>query len=280
MKTSKDSKYLHGFTKQEQDRLYNQARVFEKDLFVDLVDFKAQSHLIEIGSGVGAQTEILLEKFPHLKIQCVDASATQVARAKHHLKTYAKKGRVRFHVGDASEMPFESEQFDGGFICWLLEHVPDPLAILKETHRVLRPGGRLVCNEVFNTTFYVHPYSPATLQYWFEFNDFQWSIRGDPFVGTKLGNYLTKSGFRDVETSIRYHHLDNRQPKKRAQLIQYWSDLLLSAAPGLIEARRVTPAMVKAMRKELTSLKRDPDAVFFYGWVQAVGFADHEARFE
>lgn len=260
--------YIHGFTKGEQDRLFAQARVHEDAIF-NTIDFSGCRSILEVGSGVGAQTQILLERYPEAKIQCVDASPEQVARAKQALQKCVKEGRVKIDQADALSLPYKDNSFDGAFICWLLEHVQNPVGILAEAKRCLKPGGVIHVNEVFNATFYVHPYSPATLKFWFEFNDYQWSLKGDPFVGGKLANYLIAAGYQNVTTRVLTHQYDNRMPKKRAAFIDYWTELLLSGAPGLIQAGRVTRATVEEMRRESERLKNAPDSVIFYSWIQA-----------
>ncbi|MEK6629064.1 MAG: class I SAM-dependent methyltransferase [Bdellovibrionota bacterium] len=264
--------YLHGFTPAEQNRLYEQADIL-KNYIYDSVDFTAQKNIVEVGCGVGAQTELLLKKFKHLHVDGIDASASQVARAKKHLAPYIKQKRVSIQTGDALNLPFKENVFDGAFVCWLLEHVSEPLGILKEIRRSLRPGGKVICNEVMNSTFFIHPYSPATMTYWFQFNDHQWSIKGDPFVGAKLGNYLTEAGFRDVKMNPRIVHCDNRDRQQRAIIIDYWTDLLLSGAPGLLKAKKVSSPLIKEMEVELKTLKNDKDSTFFYAFMQAEGYA-------
>jgi ubiquinone/menaquinone biosynthesis C-methylase UbiE len=260
--------YIHGFTKLEQDRLYSQARVHEDAIFTT-IDFSLCRQILEVGAGVGAQTQILLERYPEATIQCVDASPEQVTRARSGLKDSIQQGRVKVAQADALHLPYPDNSFDGVFICWLLEHVQNPTGILKEAKRVLKPGGVIYCNEVFNATFYVHPYSPATLKFWFEFNDYQWSLKGDPFVGGKLANYLMAAGYQNVSTKVLTHQYDNRMPKKRAAFIDYWTELLLSGAPSLLKAGRVTPQIVKDMTEESQTLKDAPDSVIFYSWIQA-----------
>jgi ubiquinone/menaquinone biosynthesis C-methylase UbiE len=260
--------YLHGYSRQEQDRLYRQARFLEPSVYAG-IDFSRQNRVLEIGSGVGAQTEILLERFPHLKIACVDASAAQVKRARRHLAAELRRGQIEIRQGDALHLPYADDTFDGAFLCWLLEHVRDPVGILREARRAMSTGAVIHCTEVLNSSLYLHPYSPATLQYWFNFNDHQWTLGGDPFVGAKLGNYLLAAGFQNVSTEAKVLHFDNRMPKRRAQFIEYWISLLLSGAPGLIDAGRVTPELVQEMRRELEHLAKTPDAVFYYAFIQA-----------
>ncbi len=262
------SDYIHGFTKDEQDRLYKQSRVHENIIFSQ-IDFLEQKNIVEIGSGVGAQTQILMERFPHLHIDCVDASNEQIARARETLREPIQLGKVKLHQADAGKLPFEGDAFDGAFICWLLEHVQNPLQILEEVRRVLKSGGVIYCNEVLNSTFYLHPYSPATLKYWFEFNDYQWSIKGDPFVGGKLANYLMKAGYQNITTKVLTHQYDNRTPKRRAAFIDYWCNLLLSGAPDLLKTGRVDEATISSMKEEFERIKKDPDAVIFYSWILA-----------
>jgi len=270
--SSKDSPpsagYLHGYSPEEQERLYKQARFLERIVY-EHVDFSKQQSLLEVGSGVGAQTEILLERFPHIKIQCIDISPVQVEQARKRLQAVAAKGQVKFDVGNATQLPYPTSTFDGAYLCWFLEHVQEPIAILKEIHRVLKPEGVIFCSEVMNATFFLHPYSPATLQYWFAFNDHQWTLRGDPFVGGKLANYLLTAGFGNVSTEVKTMLLDNRAPKQRAETIEYWTNLLLSGAPSLLEAGKVTQELVDEMTRELERLKGSTDAVFFYSFVQA-----------
>ena len=267
-KTGLAEGYIHGFSKSEQDRLYHQARVHEDVIFSN-VDFSGRHRLIEIGSGVGAQTQILLERYPDAFIECVDASSEQIHRAQQTHAQAIAENRMRLTKADALDMPFKDDEFDGAFICWLLEHVQNPIDVLTEARRVLKSGGVIYCNEVFNATFYLHPYSPATLKFWFEFNDHQWSLKGDPFVGGKLANYMMKAGFQNISTKVLTHQYDNRTPKKRAAFIDYWADLMLSGAPQLIQAGRISEELVREMQAEFTALKKDPDSVIFYSWILA-----------
>lgn len=270
MTEQKNTGYLHGYSEEEQNRLYQQARFLEQKIY-ERVEYPKGARILEVGCGVGAQTQILLERFPTLSIVGVDASPVQLERAKKHLPEALKTKRVEFLQGNAERLPFTNDTFDGAFICWLLEHVSDPLAILQETKRLLKSGGILYCTEVMNATFFVHPYSPATLQYWFAFNDHQWNLGGDPFVGAKLGNYLFKAGFQNVVTEVQSHHFDSRMPKRRAQMFEYWKQLLMSGTPSLLEAGKVTQELVDQMGAELEKLKADPDSVFFYSAMQARG---------
>ncbi|MGE3174891.1 MAG: class I SAM-dependent methyltransferase [Planctomycetota bacterium] len=261
--------YLHGYTAHEQDRLYHQARFLE-DAVHDRLPFRRSRHLLEVGCGVGAQTEILLRRFPELRVTGVDRSKDNLKRAQKHLGGCAwAGGRFELRQSPAETLPFAADAFDAAFLCWILEHVGDPARTLAEVRRVLRPGAPVVVTEVQNASFFLDPYSPNTLQYWMAFNDTQLELGGDPFVGAKLGNLLLAGGYGDVRTDVRTFHFDNRTPAERAEFLAYWTDLLLSGAPALAKAGRVSKKVVAGMQKELDRVAHDPDAVFWYSFVQA-----------
>ena len=77
--------YLHGFSSTEQQRLMTQARLFESSIFSG-IDYSGAQRLLEVGSGVGAQTEILLRRFPELHVTGVDLSESQLATARGNLE--------------------------------------------------------------------------------------------------------------------------------------------------------------------------------------------------
>jgi hypothetical protein len=141
--------------------------------------------------------------------------------------------------------------------------------VLSEVRRVLSPGSPVYITEVMNASFLLDPYSPNIWRYWMAFNDFQHDHGGDPFVGAKLGNLLLAGGFRDVQTEIKTIHLDNREPARRKTMIAFWEQVLLSAAEQLLQAGTVDTDTVEGMRREFRQVQNDPNAVFFFSFVQA-----------
>lgn len=267
--TKPEATYLHGFSAVEQARLMKQARLAESTIFSN-IDYTGARRVLEVGSGVGAQTEILLRRFPDIHVTCVDLNEAQLEAAQRNLaKMPWCQGRYTLQQADATNLPFSPREFDAAFLCWVLEHVPSPARVLNEVRRVLSPGSPVYITEVMNSSFLLDPYSPNVWRYWMAFNDFQYDSGGDPFIGAKLGNLLLAGGYRDVATEIKTFHFDNREPARRKTMIAFWEELLLSAAGQLLEAGRVTQEIVDGMRREMNDVQNDPNAVFFYSFVQA-----------
>ena len=133
--------YLHGFSEDEQLRLRRQARFMEHIIYKD-IDFSRCKNVIEVGSGVGAQTDILLRRFPDLKVIGIDLNDKQLASARKYFSTKEElSSRCEFLEMNAESLSFESDSFDGGFLCWVLEHVPNPESIVHSCAKLTKPGG-------------------------------------------------------------------------------------------------------------------------------------------
>ncbi|WII71269.1 methyltransferase domain-containing protein [Bdellovibrio sp. 22V] len=269
MSKTPDFPYLHGFSKDEQERLRKQARFGEHTVYQN-INFSGVRDLLEVGCGVGAQSEILLRRFPDLNLTGIDRSPKQLAAADLRLSSlpFAEK-RFTLKEMDATAMEFSANSFDGAFLCWILEHVPDPIRVLSEVRRVLRPGSVVYVTEVMNASFFLDPYSPNVWKYWMAFNEYQLQQKGDPFVGAKLGNFMMQLGYHDINTEVKTWFLDNRYPQARKDCVEYWTELLLSASDQLVAAQCVSEDVVQGMKEEMAKVANDPNAVFYYSFIQA-----------
>ncbi|MBT0809815.1 methyltransferase domain-containing protein [Litoribacter ruber] len=265
------SKYIHGYQEVEQERLVEQAKVIENQIF-DFIDFSQVNRLLEIGSGVGAQTEILLKRFPHLSITGVEYESKQIEKAYKNLEKHGfDTDKVEFIHQDATQLSLEKE-FDGAFICWVLEHVQNPQAILTSMKPCLRDGAMVVVTEVFNSTFYTYPERKEIQDYWKIYNDYQISIGGDPEVGAKLGSMLSDAGYKGIQLRSGGFHLDKREADQKRKVFSYWKNLMSSGAPNLMEENLITEKEVIAMQQAMDELREQEDSIFFYRFIQATAF--------
>lgn len=261
-------KYIHGYLDTEQERLREQALVIERPIY-DYIDFSQVQHLLEIGSGVGSQTEILLRRFPHLRITGVEYEPRQIQKAKENMANlgYADS-QVNYVQQDAKKLDLK-DSFDGAFICWVLEHISEPVEVLKSMKPFLKPGAMVSITEVFNATFYTYPQIPAIMDYWEIYNRYQVAIGGDPQVGARLGDLLEESGYKKINLRSGGFHLDSRDVHEKQTVFTYWKNLMGSAAPALMEEGLVTEEGVIAMQEAMDKLRETPEAVFYYRFIQA-----------
>lgn len=266
--------YLHGYDPEEQQRLYAQARFLEERVF-ESINFHPCRHILEVGCGVGAQSEILLRRFPSGKLTGIDVEPMQIRKALQHLNNFPElKGRFQLQVADVHSLSQNlTDPFDGAFLCWILEHVPDPLALLRKVRSLLVCGSIIAVVEVCNHTLFVEPTCPTLNRYWDAYNEHQQVLGGDPHVGCKLGSLLHQAGFYNIQTRPRPLIYDSRSPSKRESMLLYWKELLLSAAPELLKCGKVSSSDVDALHFDFESLMKNPEAIFYYAFMKATATA-------
>jgi SAM-dependent methyltransferase len=263
------SAYLHGYRPEEEDRLRYQAQFLAR-LVHERLPFGPCTRLLEVGCGVGAQSAILLQTFPRLHLTGVDVNGSQIAAAKRAMASDpGLASRTEFIAMDAQDLRFDAGAFDAAFLCWILEHVPDPRRALEEARRVLAPGAPIVCTEVHIGSLWVDPSGPDLATFWRAYGEHQEALGGHPSVGAKLGDLLSCAGFRDIVTEAKLLHMDRRDPVERAAIIAYSIDLMMTAAPAMLEAGRVTPAVVAGVKRDLGRIASEDHGVFFYTFIQA-----------
>jgi ArsR family transcriptional regulator len=93
----------------------------------------------DLGCGTGHLTEVLA---PHVKrVVAVDASATMLDAARERLRPAAN---VEFRLGELEALPLDREALDVAVLSLVLHYAPEPMRVLAEGRRVLRPGGRVL----------------------------------------------------------------------------------------------------------------------------------------
>jgi SAM-dependent methyltransferase len=109
---------------------------------VKLARLGRDSRVLEVGSSWGHMTFVLATLFR--EVVAVDLSPESVALGNQRARHYGVTN-VRFLAGDAERLEaLEDRFFDGVFSFSTLRFCPDPLAVVREMRRVLRPGGRAV----------------------------------------------------------------------------------------------------------------------------------------
>lgn len=103
---------------------------------------------LDLGAGTGDFTRELLANGAS-QVAAVDFSRDMLSAARQKLGLDGTApARATVVVGDALRLPFPDATFDRAVNGFLLRNVANLPLALAELHRVLRPGGRLVCLEL------------------------------------------------------------------------------------------------------------------------------------
>lgn len=267
---SQERDYLHGYTKEEQARLIEQARILAPYIY-EGVDFSQKKKLLEVGCGVGAQTEILLKKYSQLEIHGVDVSSHQLDLARERLSSYISSGRLKLTCADATRLDsIQDSGFDCVYLCWFLEHVYEPLEVLKSIKKAVGTGVMISITEVNNSSLFIDPYSSSIFEYWNQLNDYQWSIQGHPFIGLQIANQLQASGYQQIQSFPRHFLFDSRKPAERKQFLKYFFGIFKSANENLVKKGRIHHELIHAVERDFEAASENDMSVFYYSYVHTL----------
>jgi ubiquinone/menaquinone biosynthesis C-methylase UbiE len=107
-----------------------------------LLELTARDRVLDLAAGPGTSALLIAERFG-TRVEGVDYSADAVQAARERAGQADLADRVRFHQGDAEQLPFADASFDAVVCECAFCTFPDKAMAAAEVARVLRPGGRL-----------------------------------------------------------------------------------------------------------------------------------------
>jgi ubiquinone/menaquinone biosynthesis C-methylase UbiE len=251
--------YVHGYGTPEQERLVEQAEHWRHRLIRDGTELKAGTRLLEVGTGVGAVLAVLGQEFRGVELFGVDVEPKQLAFARGHLERAGVEATLV--EADALALPFDDGSFDYVWMMWFLEHLPDPVAALREARRVLVPGGAITAIEVDYSTFRAEPSTPA-LEALVDAMVRGMAASGWSDAGTRLPGWLREAGFRDIDDGERPFWWQGAEAAREAN---YAADVMESALDALAQLPGVDEAELRAGLADLRALPDRPGGGV--GWV-------------
>jgi ubiquinone/menaquinone biosynthesis C-methylase UbiE len=104
----------------------------------------ARGEAVDLGCGPGYLVVEMARQAPDLHVTGVDLSEEMLVEAEGFARRLHMDQRVSFKKGDAQEIPFADGSVDLVVSTLSMHHWSDPVAVLDEVTRVLRPGGSFV----------------------------------------------------------------------------------------------------------------------------------------
>lgn len=138
--------------------------------------------VLEIGPGPGDLMELIAERATRGSVTGVDFSREMIETCERRFAAMVEAGRIELRCTNAEELPFAAGRFSKACTVNTIYFWPEPVAVLNEIRRVLRPGGTLAVSFI----------ALATMQKYRMGTTFR--VYGDDEVACLLGD----AGFGDV----------------------------------------------------------------------------------
>jgi phospholipid N-methyltransferase len=206
-----NNKYVHGYSNREAVRLNDQAGTLEGIIHNDTI-FPKGSYVLEAGCGVGAQTKIIASKNPDSTFLSIDLSQDSINEAVQLTKSLHIKN-VEFKQADIFNLPFDDNTFDSVIICFVLEHLHNPVKALNELKRVVKKEGTMIAIEgdhgstfFFPDSKYAHLAIDCQIQ-------LQKLSGGNSNIGRELYPLFKSIELSDISVSPRMVYVDASRPQ-------------------------------------------------------------------
>ncbi|HWC65548.1 MAG TPA: methyltransferase domain-containing protein [Thermoanaerobaculia bacterium] len=190
-----DPEYIHGTSAEEQERLARLNALLNRSS-IDALGLHGGERILDVGSGLGQLTRAM-GKATGRRVVGVERSAEQRETAERLAREAGESDFGEFRDGRAEELPLARSEwgaFDLVHARFVLEHVRDPLAAVRQMVRAVRPGGRIVLEDDDHDLLRLWPEPEGVSDVWRAYMRSYETIGCDPIVGRRLVALLHEAG--------------------------------------------------------------------------------------
>jgi SAM-dependent methyltransferase len=248
-------------------RLVNEAEV-------GVMDLSGARRILDVGAGLGQMTRVLARSaVPGARVIGVERDPRQIAEANRQAEAAGEKDLVEIREGRAEALPLEASEwgtFDLAHARFLLEHVPDPLAVVTQMVAAVRPGGRVALLDDDHELLRFHPDPPVVAGAWEVYWRSYARADCDPLVGRRLPSLLHAAGAPAVRVSTVFYGACAGM-ELFAPVVENLRGVMAGAAEGLAEAGLLPRERMREALAALDAWRSAPGACVWYSLPFAEG---------
>jgi SAM-dependent methyltransferase len=209
----------------------------------------------------------------------VETSAEQLAEARRRAAAAGDQTRVDFRHGDALALALpdaEWGRYDVVHTRFVLEHVADPLAVVRAMTRAAAPGGRVVLADDDHDVLRLWPEPPGLEALWRAYIATYERAGRDPYVGRKLVQLLHAAGVSPSRNTWIWFGGCSGDPLF-PPLVRNLIDILTGARVAILATGRVDGTAFDDAVAATRAWATRPDAALWFAIAWAEGIKDPAA---
>ncbi len=267
-------KYIHGTAPDEQNRLGLMNELLNANSLRDM-NLTPGQRLLDVGCGLGQLTRDMARQIgTSAKVVAIERSDQQLAAARKLAIEAGEEGLVDFRAGPAEQLPLANAEwgtFDVAHARFLLEHVPDPVAVVRQMVRAVRPGGRIVLEDDPHDTLRLWPEPPGFQHLWQSYMRTYDRLGTDPFTGHRLVAILVQAGAQPTRNAWPFFGACAGQPELLLGHVDNLVRILEGVREPILALGEFEPASFDACIRSIREWALRPDAAFWYAVSWAEG---------
>lgn len=267
------SRYVHGTSPEEQRRLDTLNGLLNESSIREL-GLKGGERIVDFGSGLGQLTRAMARAAgPGGSAVGIERSREQLDAALRLHQGAGDKARVDFREGDVTDPPLQADEwgaFDVAHARFILEHVPDPLGVVRVMLRAVRPRGRVVLEDEDHDILRFWPELPSVDAVWRDYIETYPRAGNDPYVGRKLVALLHEAGAQPKRSTLIWFG-GSAGMSMFPHLIENMAGVLEGARDSILAGGRIGGTEFGAAMDELRRWGKRPDAAVWFAMAWAEG---------
>jgi SAM-dependent methyltransferase len=272
--SSSSSHYLHGTAPEEQNRLSRLNDLLNESSLREM-GLRGGEKVLDIGCGLGQLSRAIARTVgPSGIVVGIERSGEQLAEARRLADRAGEQTLVEFRSGDASRPPLRDEEwgtFDVAHTRFLLEHVSDPLRVVGEMVRALKPGGRIILEDDGHDTLRLWPNPPGFDRLWAAYIRTYERVGNDPYVGHRLVSLLVQAGARPRRNTLLFFGSCAGQPQMLTAYVDNLVEIIQGVREPILSLGEFDSPSFDERIQALRTWGQRPDAAFWYAFSWAEG---------
>lgn len=268
------SEYLHGTFPEEQQRLSRLNDILNDASLAEL-RLRGGERILDFGSGLAQFTRLMARRAgPNGCVIGIECDSNQIAEARRQAEAGGESDITELRQGDVFAVPLRDEEwgtFDVAHARFLLEHVSDPLAVVKVMVRAVRLGGRIVLEDDDHDLIRLWPEPAGFGPLWNAYTRVYDRLGNDPYVGRRLVSLIYEAGAHPARNTWIFFGGCAGSPHFEA-CVDNMVSLFNSARDKIVPSGLLQAGSFEEGVANLQAWKRRPEAAMWFAiaWAEGV----------